>query len=326
MRKSLLFASMVALLASACSKPDRYETMISAMSKDNRAEARLRLQECDEMAETIAPSTDRSGDVEAFGISFGLRAAEFKNTASKDQYLLALLNAIQTCREWAVFNATEDEFDDAYLAMVDVSSRAYGAAEVDAKIQTLLDAYKGNSQLRPTNRVTQVSNVEEFRGLRTEQQDIIVRLARIEGLLGETTPAPGQGGGSTPGNNGALAHGSLPLRPVDPRETSKKIWDFPFATNSASLNRSALSEQRREIARFISECADWRGSVIGFADTRGGDQHNAALSIARANEVVRQLDIDDYRIVRSGGSGETEMFGQDYASNRLAKVTLWCAK
>ena len=111
-----LFMLIAACLScAACDTPSLYETKLAALPELQQEEGKLRLKECDRLEETIASSQDFSVGGRGAGFGFQLRSAEFKNSSAKDQYLLSLLHTVKVCREWAVFEASQEEFDNAFL-------------------------------------------------------------------------------------------------------------------------------------------------------------------------------------------------------------------
>lgn len=169
-----LFTLIAACLScAACDTPSLYETKLAALPELQQEEGKLRLKECDRLEETIASSQDFSVGGRGAGFGFQLRSAEFKNSSAKDQYLLSLLHTVKVCREWAVFEASQEEFDNAFLAMVDVAANSFDAqvVSIDEKISGLIAAYRSNGSVGRNERI-RAGEVESLRKLAAQQRTV----------------------------------------------------------------------------------------------------------------------------------------------------------
>ncbi|XAP79648.1 OmpA family protein [Citromicrobium bathyomarinum] len=303
-----LFTLIAACLScAACDTPSLYETKLAALPELQQEEGKLRLKECDRLEETIASSQDFSVGGRGAGFGFQLRSAEFKNSSAKDQYLLSLLHTVKVCREWAVFEASQEEFDNAFLAMVDVAANSFDAqvVSIDEKISGLIAAYRSNESVGRNERI-RAGEVESLRKVAAQQRTVEQRLATIEDIL--TNPRP-------PSNAMSV---------IDTGSLLEGEWRIMFDRGSDRVNPDQIERVRGEVAAMRERCELWRASVIGYSSIVGGEEINDALAARRARNVHRSLAInpdDDWTI---GGAGETQMFGSEEALNRAVRIRAWC--
>lgn len=130
-----------------------------------------------------------------------------------------------------------------------------------------------------------------------------------------------------PAASGVAAAYSRGFRPVTVAEPRRQSILITFATDSAELTpraRNALDVVARALTS--DKLAALRVQVEGHADPRGGDEHNAALSQARAQSVVDYL-VSKHGIARERltpiGRGSTQLLNRaDPLAPENRRVTL----
>ena len=98
-----------------------------------------------------------------------------------------------------------------------------------------------------------------------------------------------------------------------------------FTTDNTSFDQSVYTDQLMDVVAFMSQNPTLKLNLVGYADTRGGETYNNALSLSRGKSVydyLVQLGVEPYRM-EYFGAGETMLFSiGGLSDNRRTEIII----
>jgi outer membrane protein OmpA-like peptidoglycan-associated protein len=155
----------------------------------------------------------------------------------------------------------------------------------------------------------------ETRNLRVDQFGYVTEFSGPFGMAGERGPAGPMGPAGAAGAQG-------PAGPAGAQAAAAKQWslfkDFLFDTDKSDI-RSNETSKVSEISAYMKQNPSVQVGIDGFADPRGTDQHNQALSERRVNAIRDAL-------VKAGVPGDkikTGAFGEERLLCNESSAACW---
>ena len=164
-----------ALLASACAS-----ALPPTVPKGFENEARYRKQRCDELGRELAPSRAGGVALGPFGVSFSNQ----NPGDARDQYLVALVDLLKACRQYAAFEIDRGQYADAESRMSRVYTQTLDAAEVEEAQRKLAEALVTAEQARKADAAETDRRLERLLNRAPEAPsdfgDILARIDQLD--------------------------------------------------------------------------------------------------------------------------------------------------
>ena len=301
---------LTAFLLTSCATDNKVTSTVP------QAEQRLRKRQCDTLEASFRPSRDQRGHIELFGVSIGGRSATENRNSATGEYLFALNQMLQSCRDWQRYEISPQQFR---VAQAELARAAQGPLK-DAAAQQLLRKI-----------ASAFENAEH--GGEASQDEIAQRLTELEKILARP-PA------DLDAWTGALQAFDLRFDRVDKRVEylehlvarssagnhclTPTQWSLLFGKGASLPDTDRLAAVIHEIRTRLSSFPGGHLIVIGFADRSGDYTANLSLARKRAAEVGKALVAAGIAVDFQAAEGMTGRLGDNQASNRAVVVSLSC--